>query len=58
MSGAIDIRDHDDGSWSVAINGEKARRYKSLAAAIEQAGNVQFAPGEVPGSWRVLITER
>lgn len=57
MSGAVDIRGQRDGTWTVAVNGGKPRTFATLDAALEAAGNVTFAQGEIPGSWRVLLIE-
>jgi hypothetical protein len=55
--GAVEIRGHADGTWTVSVNGARPRRYRTLDAALAQAGSVTFAPGESPGTWRVLLVE-
>jgi hypothetical protein len=55
--GSVDIRGQSDGTWTVAVNGGKPKTVPTLDLALAAAGDVTFAPGESPGSWRVLLVE-
>lgn len=57
MSGRVTIDGRPDGTWSVTVDGRKPRVYRSLDEALIAAGDVTFAPGQIPGSWNVLINE-
>ena len=56
-TGSVQITGERDGRWSVSVNGGTRRTYKTLDEALTAAGNVTFAVGELPGSWRVTISE-
>lgn len=55
--GRLTIDGGTDGTWTVTVDNRKPRRYRSLDEALIAAGDVQFAPGQIPGSWRVSINE-
>jgi hypothetical protein len=53
----MEIIGEPGGTWVVKVDGRRKAEVATLDEALRFGSDLQFAPGELPGTWKVRVVE-